>query len=131
MAVQGAVNAVLAKKIGQFHAAFLVHVTGAALLAIILLLGLAQGDLKNLRASPWWSFLGGPLSVLIVWGVISSVSRIGVGAATTAILALQILTALLLDLLGVTGQKVSLNFSRVLGAVVFIIGAYLLLKKPS
>lgn len=131
MAVQGALNAVLGKKVGEFEAAFIVHVIGTLLLGIMLALGVSSGDLRNIRLAPWFSFLGGPLSAIIVWGVISSVSKVGVTSATTAVVTLQIFTALILDFIGLTGRKIPLDFTRILGAVIFIIGAYLLLRKAS
>ena len=72
-----------------------------------------------------------PVSVIIIWGVLASIGKVGVGSATTAIVAVQILTALVLDLTGLAGDKVPLCATKVVGAVIFIIGAYLLLKQPA
>jgi transporter family-2 protein len=130
MAVQGTFNWILGEKTGGFEAAFIVHVIGAVLLGIILLSGRTGGNFSDARSAPWFSFLGGPLSVLIVWGVLTSIGKIGVAPATTAIVGAQIFMALFLDVLGVAGQKVPLCAGRCIGAVVFVIGAYLLLKKP-
>lgn len=130
MAIQGAFNSLLGQKIGGFEAAFAVHAVGSVLLGMILLSGKTGGNLLNARSAPWFSYLGGPLSVLIVWGVLTSISKIGVATATTAIVGAQIFIALLLDAWGVAGQKVPLCAGRCIGAVVFAIGAYLLLKKP-
>lgn len=129
MALQGALNAVLGKKVGSFEAAFLVHLTGSIILAVILLTGMSQGQLKAASSAPWWSFLGGPLSVLIIWGVLSSIGKVGVGFATTAIVAAQITAALVLDMFGITGEKVPLDMWKGLGAVLFVLGAYLLLRR--
>lgn len=129
MAVQGALNSVLGKAIGEFHAAFLVHLIGAVILGAVLLFQLAPGNLKAVTAAPWWSLLGGPLSAVIIWGVLSSVGKIGVAPATTAILTMQIFTALFLDALGVTGQKLDMSPKKIVGAIILVIGAYLLLKR--
>lgn len=131
MALQGVLNSILGKKIGDLEAVFVVHVIGTVLLGAGLLLGFTSGELRALKDAPWYSYLGGPLNILIVWGVIASVSKVGAAPATTAILAVQISTALLLDCFGVTGHKTALTFTRILGAAIFIAGAYLLLRKPS
>lgn len=130
MAVQGTLNSILGKKAGSFEASFIVHVIGAVLLGVILLLGYGQGSLKQSLEAPWYSFLGGPLSIVIIWGVLVSVAGAGVSAANTAIVAAQIAVALALDVCGVSGQKFAFNWWKVVGALLFIAGAYLLLRKP-
>ena len=128
IAVQGSLNAVLGKKTGSFEASFIVHVIGAVLLGAILLLGMGTGDLRKAQEAPWWSYLGGPLSVLIIWGVLTSVGKVGVSNANTAIVASQIAMALVLDCLGITGVKVTIGWMKVVGALLLIAGVYLLLK---
>lgn len=130
MAVQGTLNSILGKKAGPFEASFIVHVIGAVLLGAILLLGFGQGGLKQSLDAPWYSFLGGPLSIVIIWGVLVSVGGAGVSAANTAIVAAQITVALVLDVCGASGQKFAFNWWKVVGALLFIAGAYLLLRKP-
>lgn len=131
MAVQGTLNSILGKKAGSFEAAFIVHVIGAVLLGALLLTGVSQGSLSRATSAPWYSFFGGPLSILIVWGVLVSVGRLGVSAANTAIVAAQISLALVLDFCGASGQKLAFSWIKVLGAAMFIVGAYLLLKQQS
>lgn len=129
MALQGAFNAILGKKVGSFHASFIVHVIGTILLGMVLLLAPGDGSFGRIKESPWYAFLGGPLNVLIIWGVLSSVGRLGVAPATTAILFTQISTALLLDLAGLLGTKISFTPLKALGAVLFGLGAWLLLRQ--
>ncbi len=131
MALQGVLNSILGKKIGEFEATFIVHAIATGLLGIVLVLGVTNGSLRNIRSVPWFGFLGGPLSVIIIWGVLASIGKVGAGSATTSIVAVQILTALALDLTGLAGDKVPLCATKVVGAVIFIIGAYLLLKQPA
>ncbi len=131
MALQGVLNSILGNKVGGFEATFVVHATATGLLGIVLALGVSHGSLRNIRSVPWFGFLGGPLSVIIIWGVLASISKVGAGSATTAIVAVQIVTALVLDFTGLAGDKVPLCGTRVAGAVIFITGAYLLLKQPA
>lgn len=131
MAAQGAFNSVLGKKTGSIEAAFIVHVVGTALLGAILLLDLGSGGLGKAAEAPWWSFLGGPLSVLIIWGVLTSVGRAGVSDANTAIVASQIAAALALDCAGITGTKAGIGWMKVAGGFLLIAGVYLLLRDGS
>ncbi|HOA70631.1 MAG: DMT family transporter [Bacillota bacterium] len=129
MAVQGVLNSILGEKIGEIEATFVVHVIATALLGLVLVSGLSGGNLRNIGTAPWFGFLGGPLSVIIVWGVLTSIAKVGAASATTAILTVQILTALALDYFGVTGQKADIGITKAVGVVVFIVGAYLLLRE--
>lgn len=131
MALQGVLNSILGKKVGEFEAAFIVHVIATILLGIILVLGVTKGSIKNIRSVPWFGFLGGPLSVIIVWGVLMSIGRVGAASATTAILTVQILTALILDYFGVVEERVPIDTNKIVGVLLFIVGAYLLLKETS
>ncbi len=130
MAVQGTLNSVLGKKAGPFEAAFIVHAIGTAILGGVLIAGLGQGTLRQAASAPWYSFLGGPLSVLIIWGVLVSVGNVGVSAANTAIVASQIFVAVILDILGASGQKFAFCWEKAVGAALFALGVYLLLKQP-
>ncbi|HHY34520.1 MAG TPA: DMT family transporter [Firmicutes bacterium] len=129
MAVQGAFNAILGNRVGSFQASFIVHVIGTVLLGMILLLGPGYASLGKIKEGPWYALLGGPLNVLIIWGVLSSVGRLGVAPATTAILFAQISTALLLDLAGLAGARISFTPLKALGAALFGLGAWLLLRQ--
>ncbi|HHY11946.1 MAG TPA: DMT family transporter [Firmicutes bacterium] len=131
MALQGVLNSILGQKIGEIEATFIVHAIATALLGIILVSGITHGNIGNIGSTPWFGFLGGPLSVIIVWGVLTSIGKVGAAPATTAILSVQILTALALDYFGVTGQKAHIGRARIVGALVFVAGAYLLLREQT
>ncbi len=131
MAIQGFLNSILGQSIGEIEATFIVHAIATSLLGIFLLTGITQGGLSNITFAPWFGFLGGPLSVIIVWGVLSSIANVGAAAATTAILTIQILTALLIDYFGFTGKEINLDKFKIIGVLLFITGTYLLLKESS
>lgn len=130
MALQGVLNSMLGRKVGEIEATFVVHAIASVLLGILLLTGKTQGSIRNTLSAPWFVFLGGPLSVIIVWGVLASIGEVGAASATTAILTVQILTALALDYFQITGEKVQFDVGRIVGVVIFIMGAYLLLREP-
>ncbi len=77
---------------------------------------------------PWWAYLGGLLSVIIIYAVARSIPQIGVGNATTAIIVAQISTAILIDSLGIFGmKKLDFQWLDLLGVILFIVGARILL----
>jgi len=128
MAVQGSLNAVLGKYVGQIEATFFVHIIGSLAVGVILLLGLGKGNLGKFMEVPWYAYLGGIISVLIIYGVAASIPKVGVALATTAIIVGQVSTALLIDCLGLFGlQRVPFSFLKLGGLVLLAIGARMML----
>ena len=131
MAVQGALNSALGKKIGLLEATLIVLLIGTltALLALYPL-GLGKGNLAHLLQVPWYYLSGGVLIVLITYGVVASIPRLGVANATTAIVAAQIITAVILDHFGVFGlQAIPFSLWRVAGFVLMAVGTRLMLMR--
>lgn len=129
MAVQGTFNSLLGKVIGLLESTFAVHLIGS-LTAGILLLIFGNGNFFKSGQAPWFSWLGGPIGVAIIFGVAFSIPRVGVGAATTAIIAAQLFTAYLIDHFGLFGmERIPFNLLKMGGIVLIIAGAKLLLDK--
>ncbi len=131
MALQGSLNAALGKIIGLLESTFVVHLVGLLLVSLLLfVLRLGSGDLRRYGEAPWYFYLGGLLGVLIIYGVIRSIAAAGVAAATTAIILGQVLTAALVDHLGLFGmEKIPFSWHRVAGTVLMASGAWMILKK--
>ncbi|MGB4070771.1 MAG: DMT family transporter, partial [bacterium] len=131
MALQGSLNSALGKIIGLWEATLLVHIIGTATVgAVILFTPLNQGDLTKLGDAPWYTLLGGVLSVAIIALVATSIPRLGVAVATTAIIVAQVSTALLIDHLGLFGlQAVPFTWLKLVGMVLLAGGALLMLYR--
>lgn len=131
MAVQGSLNAALGKLVGLLEATFIVHLVGTgALLLSLFVFQLGQGDLGNLPKVPFYLYLGGLLSVAIIYAVLASIASIGVATATTAIIVGQVGTALLIDHLGLFGlERHSFSWLKAAGMALLALGAKLMLMK--
>ncbi len=129
MALQGSLNTVLGKIIGLLEATLVVHGVGlAALLVALFVCSLGRGDLTRIGDAPWYTFLGGILVVIIVAGVVASISRLGVAAATAAIIVGQVATALVVDHFGFFGlPQVPFSWWKAVGLVLLALGAKLVL----
>jgi transporter family-2 protein len=129
MAIQGSINTRLGQVIGNWEAILVVHVVGLATILILLFVfRIGKGDLGRITQGPWYSLIGGLLGVLIVWGVVSSIPKLGVAVATTSIIVGQTLTALIIDHFGLFGlNPVPFTWLKGLGLVLLAIGAGLLL----
>lgn len=131
MAFQGSINSGLAKIIGLLEATFVVQGVGLVLVAVLLFgFGLGEGTLAHYAEAPWYLYLGGILGVLIVYLVVRSIPQVGVAPATTAIILGQVLTAAVIDHLGLFGLKtIPFTWYRVAGVFLMAGGAFLILKK--
>ena len=128
MAVQGTLNSALGKIIGVLETTLVVMITGtlAALLALYLL-GLGKGNIARIGNAPWYYLLGGLLIVLITYAVAASIPQLGVANATTAIVATQVATAVLIDHFGFFGMEtVPFTWWKFLGIVLLAAGTRLL-----
>jgi transporter family-2 protein len=131
MAVQGSLNAALGKLIGLLEATFVVHFVGTgALVLALFVFRLGQGDIGHLAKVPVYLYLGGLLSVAIIYAVLSSIAGIGVATATTAIIVGQVGTALLIDHFGLFGlERHSFSWLQAAGMLLLALGAKLMLMK--
>lgn len=131
MALQGSLNAALGKVIGLLETTFVVHLTGLVLVAALLFVIFPGGGrLGQFAQAPWYTYLGGVLGVLIIYGVVRSIPKVGVAPATTAIILGQVLTASLIDHFGLFGmEKLPFSWQRIAGTLLMAAGAWLLLKK--
>ncbi|EEG76635.1 DMT family transporter [Dethiobacter alkaliphilus] len=131
MAVQGSLNTGLGKIVGLLEATFIVHIIGAAALVILLFLfRLGQGNLSKVPQAPWYLYLGGLISVVIIYAVVASISRVGVASATTAIIVGQVGTAILIDHLGLFGlERIPFSWLKAVGVILLAIGTKFMLMR--
>jgi transporter family-2 protein len=129
MALQGSLNSALGKLAGLWEATFLVQITGA-LLTIALLPLAGNGSLQKLWSAPWYTWLGGVLGVAIIFTVAASIPKVGVAAATTAIIVAQVLTACIIDHFGLFGLKpLPFTWWRWVGGAFLAVGGWFLLRQ--
>lgn len=129
MAIQGTINASLSQKTSLISATLVVHIIGT-LVAFIAVLAWRAPLLKLPWISmPWYLYLGGLLSVIIVGLVAVSIPKIGVCNATTAIIIGQVSMAVLIDHFGWFGMS-RLPWSpwQIVGIGFFAAGAKLLFR---
>ena len=127
MAVQAPTNAILGKASGSpVVAAFISFVVGT--LALGAMVAATSGRLfaPELKAVPWYAWLGGFYGAFFVAIAAFGAPRIGVGPLLTAAIAGQLIGAIVLDhfgLLGLTRQPVSME--KLAGVALVLFGAWL------
>lgn len=130
MAVQGALNGALSKAVGTWETTFIVHLIGLILLSVMMF-GFSVGrlELTSLANAPWYTYLGGVISVFIIYLVAASIPKIGAANATTAIIVGQVTMAVMIDHFGLFGLSAdAFTYRQGLGIVLLAIGAKLLLR---
>lgn len=129
MALQGSLNSVLGKAAGLWEATFFVQVTGT-LLALASLPLVGEGSLQKIWSAPWYTWLGGILGVAIIFTVAASIPKVGAAAATTAIIAAQVLTACIIDHFGLFGlSPLPFTWWRWVGGALLAAGGWCMLHQ--
>ncbi len=129
---QSAVNSQLRMALHQVLWAVFISYLGGSLVAGALLLASrtpvpALAELSNLK---WYYWTGGLLGVGYVLTITFSLQRVGAAGLFALVVAGQLLTALLYDQLGIFSlQRSSLSISKLAGAALLVLGAYLLNRK--
>jgi transporter family-2 protein len=130
-AVQAAVMGELGDRVGIVPAvAVSVIVSLACGLAALLVWERSFAGLRAATHQPAWLWIGGVMSVFIVFAVTVGPPRIGVTATVATVIAGNLVSAALIDRFGWFGvERVSLAWPRLLGFALLAVGAALTLKR--
>lgn len=128
VALQPSINARLAQKAGLLESACISFAVGTLGLVIALLLS-GKTNVRGLHETAWWEWTGGILGAFFVTATILAVPKIGTAATMAVAIAAQLLTALVLDHFGLFGfGGMQIDLKRSLGAVLLIIGAWIIVR---
>lgn len=128
VAVQGPLATMITQRLGRWESAFLVHVGGAILAGLLVLLFPAN-RWSEWSTLPKYTLVAGIFGVFIIFAVGFSIPRIGVTSTVTILIIAQLVTGLILDHFGLLGvPQYSINAYRILGCIVLGIGAWLMTK---
>jgi bacterial/archaeal transporter family-2 protein len=130
-AVQVAVMGALGERVGIAPA--LAFATVVALFCALLALVAAERSFTGFRAAfeqPAWLWLGGLMSILIVFAITLGAPRVGTAATIGLVIAGNLLMAAVIDRFGLLGQdEIPLGWPRLLGIALLAIGAGLSLSQ--
>jgi transporter family-2 protein len=126
MSFQAPINAALKSHVGMFESSLISFSVGT--LALILLVMFAgKGSLANIRQVPWWHSLGGLIGAFFVTATLIAVPQIGAARMTVAILAGNMLAALLIDRFGWVGiARKPIDAPRIAGVLLLIVAVILI-----
>ncbi|MFN0084414.1 MAG: DMT family transporter [Blastocatellia bacterium] len=103
---------------------------GAVMLVFLMAAAVAQGQAGSWRGAleaPWWAWCGGLIGAMFVTTAILAVPRIGSASYSVAVIAGQLIAAIVLDHLGALGlPQHSASLSRIGGALLLLAGVWLI-----
>ena len=126
--MQGPLASILTQRMGALESSFIVHL-GGALISIIPLLVIGGGKLGQWRTAPWYALSAGVFGLIVISAVSYTIPRIGVAAAIVSIVAGQIILSAVLDHFGWLGAAVRpLDAPRLVGLAVVMLGVWLTVR---
>jgi transporter family-2 protein len=130
-AVQAAVMSELGQRVGIVPAlAFAVLVSLVCALAALLVWERSFVGVRAALHEPVWLWIGGVMSVFIVFAITVGPPRIGVTATIAIVIAGNLLSAAVIDRFGLFGvERVALSWPRLVGFALLALGAALTLKR--
>ena len=127
--LQSPLASMLSQRLGMLESVFIVHLGGAIISLVPLLLLYGGGKLGLWRTAPWYALGAGFFGLVVIVAISYTIPRVGVAAAITSVVAGQILVSALLDNFGLLGAAVRpLDVSRALGLGVVMLGVWLTVK---
>ncbi len=132
--VQSSLNSAAGKMTGAAITGLLVNFIGGVASALLLLLiFIRQRDMEflNIKPTTWVVIvISGLLGIGIITGIAYALPKIGVAAGLSAIIAGQMVVALIVDTFGLTGAKpIPMNISRIIGILLLALATWALLPK--
>ena len=125
--LQSPMASMLTQRLGIFESVFIVHV-GGALIALVPLL-VYGSKLGQWRSVPWYTFGAGIFGLVVIAAISYMIPRVGVAASITTVVAGQLLVGMILDQYGLLGAAAKpLDVTRVLGLGVVLVGVWLTVK---
>jgi transporter family-2 protein len=127
--IQSPLSSMISQRLGVLESIFIVHLGGALVSLIPLLLLYGGGKLSEWRSLPWYVLCAGAFGLVVIFSMSYMIPRVGVATALIFLLAGQLLIGSVLDYFGWLGtaQK-SLDLTRALGLAVVLFGAWLSVK---
>ena len=126
--LQGTANGLLGGRIGlPLTLSINSGIVFAGSLTWLTLSRLGAAEAAARASAPWLYYSGGVSGLAILTCAALAFPRLGASTTTVLAVASQLVTALLLDRFGLTGQRISLGGARVLGLALVAAGVALVL----
>lgn len=132
--VQSSLIGTAGKDTGAVLTGLIVNFSGGAVAGLVLLaiyLRQGSGSFSAINIPTFvLIFIAGVLGLGVIIGLAYALPKTGIAAGLAAIIAGQMLVAVLVDTLGLTGEApIPLNWTRIVGLVLLVLGTWAILPK--
>ena len=125
--LQSPMASMLTQKLGLFESVFIVHI-GGAIIALIPML-IYGNKLSQWRSVPWYTLGAGIFGLVVIAAISYMIPRVGVAASIITVVAGQLLVGSILDQYGLLGASIRpLDLTRAVGLAVVLFGVWLTVK---
>lgn len=129
IAVQSALIGAFGERINPFVASTWIHLSGLVVGIVGVLLAPRLGfEFSAVRQAPW-GLLGGVAGLLLVTGIAVAVSGLGLASTLAIVTGTQLLVGFVIESVGVLERTVALDPVRLGGAVLIVLGVYLVVSR--
>ena len=126
--LQSPIAGAMGQRVGGAASSFIVHVSGAIISGVLLLL-LGGEKIGDWRGLSWYMLGAGAFGVVLYLTLSQTFPRLGATAALILIILGQLLTGVAIDHFGLFGGVVRpLDFGRAIGLLLVVAGAYVVLR---
>lgn len=123
MSLQGVFNTEVTKQSSMWTTAAFVHLTGLLVCIMAWLITDRMSFVRVLQVRPLYLLLGGIIGAFITYTVVVSMGKMGPALAVMFIVSAQLISAYLIELLGLFGtEKQPFDMKKLIGMAIAIAG---------
>lgn len=127
--LQGPMASIITHKLGILESVFIIHLGGAVIALVPLLVFQKGGNLARWRDLPWYVFLAGVFGLVVFAAISYLIPRVGVAPAMMLIILGQVVIGVILDHYGILGAAVRhFSMPKLAGIVIMLAGAWLTIR---
>ena len=126
--IQSPIAGSMSQRIGGSASSFVVHVSGAVLSGIILVLRGGE-QIRNWRNLSWYMLASGVFGVVLYLTLSRTLPRLGATTAMALIIVGQLLVGMVIDHFGLFGVfQRSIDLWKVFAAILLLAGSFLMVR---
>ena len=126
--IQSPIAGSMSQRIGGTASSFIVHVSGAVLSGMLLLMRGGE-QIRNWRSLSWYMLASGAFGLILYLTLSQTLPRLGATTAIALIIIGQLVVGMLIDQFGLFGvEQRAIDVWKVMATTFLLAGGYLMIK---